>query len=346
MSNFNVIIVGGGLAGPLLASGLLRKGVKVDLYERLEEHAKRDGYTIRVSQPCLQAFEDCLDADAFDQIKRRMGHFEGNQETTPIWYDYRMKPLLNMSRFSTNYHGSSPMDRVVLRDTIMQKPVKYEMIKTESGQEKVRVWFQDGTSADGDVLIAADGNHSRDRQEEVKEDDEDLDFDNQTASFTFSMSLPTADCPPDILERDTNETWKFLSEAIPDWHQDYRDIIEVVRGQEIHTFRPRAAVRPSLDWRKNVRSPQEPLRGHPRVWLMGDAMHAMMPNRGMGGNQAMLDTKVIVPFLERLNYLAKKTGSVSEEAIGVACDEYEREMIPCSFDRLGGGEWRNETHRM
>ncbi|KAM0300593.1 hypothetical protein ACHAPM_006910 [Fusarium culmorum] len=120
----------------------------------------------------------------------------------------------------------------------------------------------------------------------------------------------------------------------------------MIRGQEIHTFRPRAAVRPSLDWRKNVRSPQEPLRGHPRVWLMGDAMHAMMPNRGMGGNQAMLDTKVIVPFLERLNYLAKKTGSVSEEAIGVACDEYEREMIPCSFDRLGGGEWRNETHRM
>ncbi|KAM0550351.1 hypothetical protein ACHAO7_005480 [Fusarium culmorum] len=290
MSNFNVIIVGGGLAGPLLASGLLRKGVKVDLYERLEEHAKRDGYTIRVSQPCLQAFEDCLDADAFDQIKRRMGHFEGNQETTPIWYDYRMKPLLNMSRFSTNYHAYLP----------------------------------------------------KDRQEEVKEDDEDLDFDNQTASFTFSMSLPTADCPPDILERDTNETWKFLSEAIP----DCRDIIEVVRGQEIHTFRPRAAVRPSLDWRKNVRSPQEPLRGHPRVWLMGDAMHAMMPNRGMGGNQAMLDTKVIVPFLERLNYLAKKTGSVSEEAIGVACDEYEREMIPCSFDRLGGGEWRNETHRM
>ncbi|PCD39382.1 hypothetical protein FGRA07_00653 [Fusarium graminearum] len=326
MSNFKVIIVGGGLAGPLLASGLIRKGVKVDLYERLEEHAKRDGYTIRVAQPCLQAFEECLDADAFNQIKRRMGHFEGNQETTPIWYDYKMKPLLNMSRFSTNYH---------VKEGIVhygKSFSRYEMIKTESGQEKVRVWFQDGTSADGDVLIAADGNHSRDRQEEVKEDDEELDFDNQTASFTFSMSLPTADCPPDILERDTNEIWKFLSGAIADWHQDYRDIIEVVRGQEIHTFRPRAAVRPSLDWRKNVRSPQDPLRGHPRVWLMGDAMHAMMPNRGMGGNQAMLDAKVIVPFLERLNYLAEKTGSVSEEAIEAACDEYEREMIPRSFD--------------
>uniref|UniRef100_A0A0D2XSL2 FAD-binding domain-containing protein n=1 Tax=Fusarium oxysporum (strain Fo5176) TaxID=660025 RepID=A0A0D2XSL2_FUSOF len=65
---------------------------------------------------------------------------------------------------------------------------------------------------------------------------------------------------------------------------------------------------------------------------MGDAMHAMMPNRGMGGNQAMLDAKVMLPFLERLNYLAKSTGSVSEDAIGTACAEYEREMIPRTFE--------------
>uniref|UniRef100_A0A0D2XSL3 FAD-binding domain-containing protein n=1 Tax=Fusarium oxysporum (strain Fo5176) TaxID=660025 RepID=A0A0D2XSL3_FUSOF len=135
MSNFNIIVVGGGLAGPLLASGLLQKGIKVNLYERLQEDAKRDGYTIRVAQPCLQAFEDCLSAEEFGKIKRRMGHFEDNQDTTPIWYDHKMNPLLNMSRFSTKYH--------------------------ESGHEKVRVWFLDGTSVDGDILIAADGSHSK-----------------------------------------------------------------------------------------------------------------------------------------------------------------------------------------
>ncbi|KAM0421980.1 hypothetical protein ACHAPD_000423 [Fusarium lateritium] len=404
MSNFNVIIVGGGLAGPLLASGLLQKGIKVDVYERLEENAKRDGYNIRVAQPCLQAFEECLDAKAIDQIKQRMGRFEDNQETTPIWYDYRMKPLLNMSRISTKYHDSAPMDRVVLRNTIIQKPLsqgimhhgkafsRYEIVKTNSGQEKVRVWFQDDTSVDGDILIAADGSHSTinkqvglnhiqqldaisfiakvklskemldklpkrclvspiitfshrktyfaiaylpgARQEKVdqKKGKEGLDFDNQTASFTFNMSLPTADCPPDIEERDTDQIWQFLSESIPAWHQDFRQIIDVVRGEDIHTFRPQATVRPSLDWRKNVRSAKEPLPGHPRVWLMGDAMHAMMPNRGMGGNQAMLDAKVILPFLERLNHLAKTTGAVSEEAIGAACAEYEREMIPRAFE--------------
>ncbi|KAL5358847.1 hypothetical protein BJX96DRAFT_173816 [Aspergillus floccosus] len=172
-AEFNVIIVGGGLAGPLLASGLIQKGIKVDLYEKLEKNSKRDGFTIRVAQPCLQAFQDCLSAEQFGKIKGRMGRFEDNQETTPIWYDHKMNSLLNMSQFSTGYHGSSPMDRVVLRDTIMEAPLRegivhhgksfyqYDIIKTESGDEKVRVWFQDGTSADGDILIAADGSHSR-----------------------------------------------------------------------------------------------------------------------------------------------------------------------------------------
>ncbi|KUL84953.1 hypothetical protein ZTR_07906 [Talaromyces verruculosus] len=400
MSKFKVIIVGGGLAGPLLASGLLQKGIEVELYEKLEENSKRDGFTIRVAQPCLQAFQECLSAEQFKKIKKRMGRFEDNEETTPIWYDYKMNPLLNMSRFSTSYHGSSPMDRVVLRDTIMEAPLRegivyhgkslhrYDSIKTDNGDEKVRVWFEDGTSADGDILIAADGSHSRinkqvglnhiqqldaisfvtkvrlskdmlarlpapclvapviafshrktyfavgkKRQEGIDDiDEDDLDFDNQTASFTFTMILPTADCPSDILEWDKAKQWQFLSEAINNWHENYRQIIEVVRGQDIYTFRPRAAVRPSLNWRSRVRSPQKPLQGHPRVWFMGDAMHAMMPNRGMGGNQAMLDAKVILPFMERLNNLAKASGSVSEDAIATACTEYEEEMIPGAFE--------------
>jgi hypothetical protein len=61
---------------------------------------------------------------------------------------------------------------------------------------------------------------ARQGKADKKEDDENLDFDNQTASFTFNMSLPTGDCPPDILERDTEQQWQFLSEAIINWHQD------------------------------------------------------------------------------------------------------------------------------
>lgn len=172
MPQFNVIIVGCGLSGPLLASGLLDAGVKVDVYEKLAADAKRDGYQIRVAQPCMDAFRLNLTPEQNKKIQASLGHFDANEETTPIWYDHKLKPLLEMGRISEQYHGSAPMDRVVLRDIISEKPIqsgivhfdkrfsRYDII-SDQGRERVRVSFDDGTSSDCDLLIGADGSHSR-----------------------------------------------------------------------------------------------------------------------------------------------------------------------------------------
>jgi hypothetical protein len=68
-------------------------------------------------------------------------------------------------------------------------------------------------------------------------------------------------------------------------------------------------------------------------------MHVMLPNRGMGGNQAMLDTTFIAPLLERLNKSAEARGHVSTGEVAAACQEYEKEMIPRAFEwvELSGG---------
>lgn len=83
-----------------------------------------------------------------------------------------MKELLNMARVSTEYHGSAPMDRAVLRNNIMERPLqekvvrfnksftRYEITGNEE-EDKVRVFFDDGTFSECDILIAADGNHSK-----------------------------------------------------------------------------------------------------------------------------------------------------------------------------------------
>ncbi|KAH7183702.1 uncharacterized protein B0J16DRAFT_374097 [Fusarium flagelliforme] len=405
MPQFNVIIVGCGLSGPLLASGLLHAGVKVDVYERMAADAKRDGYQIRVAQPSMDAFHLNLTPEQNQRIRASLGHFDANEETTPIWYNHELKPLLEMGRISEQYHGSAPMDRVVLRDIIIEKPVEsgivhfgtsfsgYDII-SERGRERVRVSFDDGTSADCDLLIGADGSHSkvnkylglnniqdipvinfitkthlskdklaalptaarhspmlafshrktyfcvayipsRQQKDVAKGDDGSStrasDYDENMATFTFSLQMQKDDCPKDIKNWDKDATWKFLEESLSDWDDAFRQVIQVIKSEQVYVFEPRATRRPALDWRSKVRTAANPNLGHPRVWLMGDAMHVMLPNRGMGGNQAMLDTTVILPLIQRLDKVMTTDGVLETEVVAAACEEYEREMIPRTF---------------
>lgn len=46
----------------------------------------------------------------------------------------------------------------------------------------------------------------------------------------------------------------------------------------------RASKTLSKTWRRNLQ-PQNPEEGHPRVWLMGDAIHAMQPNRQVNARE-------------------------------------------------------------
>jgi len=48
---------------------------------------------------------------------------------------------------------------------------------------------------------------------------------------------------------------------------------------DIYVSPLRASTKPSPCWRSMLEKTAEPFRGHPRVWLIGDAMHAMQANR-------------------------------------------------------------------
>lgn len=73
----------------------------------------------------------------------------------------------------------------------------------------------------------------------------------------------------------------YKREAIPEsanklYHS--HEVINLLKDTDMHIYRPRASTRPSKDWRRQVQAQGEG-KGHPRVWLMGDAVHAMLPNR-------------------------------------------------------------------
>ncbi|KAI7783848.1 hypothetical protein LA080_011321 [Diaporthe eres] len=172
MAPFKVLIVGGGLAGSLLANGLVNNGVDVVVYERDAADSKREGYQIRLGEPAYTGFEACLADDHRAAVLSKLGQTSGEVNTAPSIVNSRFETILDMSQFPS-YSKSAAINRVVLRNTLLgpiialgrvqfsKKLVKYEIVAGTEGNELVEVHFSDGSVDTCDVLVGADGSGSK-----------------------------------------------------------------------------------------------------------------------------------------------------------------------------------------
>ncbi|KIW14154.1 hypothetical protein PV08_06935 [Exophiala spinifera] len=405
---FKVIIVGSGLAGSLLANGLIRNDVQVTVYERLAKDMKREGYQIRLGAHALAGFRACLDDEQVKEVIGKFGRSNGSRSGAPVICDKSFNVLLDASKFPT-YNKSAPINRVILRD-ILAKPVenaghlvsgkqfeKYKILNPGTSTERVRVYLSDGTFDDCDLLIGADGSHSRINQQlglnniseldthifmiskcelpteryrtmshvlqnypiltyadnmsifycaylPDKEPEESIHegaggFDDKLSSCMFSFIVPVEKAPSNISQLPLEAQWDFIASCIRSWAPEYHEIVDLLRGSSVYSYKPRASVRPQKSWRKKALRSGIVEQGHPRVWLLGDAMHAMLPARGMGGNTAMRDTATMLPLVTELAEYAEEHKYLPTTVVAEKLDQYEAEMVPRAFgwvEKSGG----------
>lgn len=166
-----VVIIGGGLAGPCLAQGLRRAGIEVTLYERDAGVATRgQGYRIHVAPEGDRAMRRCLP----DDLYRLVHAVAGKPGSGVTVYDPRLTVLDRVTDFgevdpAADQHVA--IDRLVLRevmtyglDDVMRYGKAFARYEDLPGGH-VRVHFDDGDSADADLLVAADGSGSLVRQQ-------------------------------------------------------------------------------------------------------------------------------------------------------------------------------------
>lgn len=172
MAQFRVIIIGGGLSGPLLGNGLMNNNVDFTLYERDGQNAKYEGYQIRLGEGALKGFSACLTREHQETIMRKLGKSVDAVETAPSLFTSRFEQILDLTTLQS-YSKSAAINRVVLRDLLMEPLrkakkveyrkafVDYEVVQANGGADKIKVNFQDGSSDICDLLIGADGSHSK-----------------------------------------------------------------------------------------------------------------------------------------------------------------------------------------
>ena len=170
-----VIVIGGGLGGLCLAQALHQAGVDVVVYERDASSVCRgQGYRVHIDSRGEQALQECLLPQLYELFKATRG--QSSQQFTGFTVDGGELKETHMWPFPKGdsellIRAGSAVDRVTLRQILLagledvvhfsKEFAHYEKL----ADGRVCAYFTDGTSAIGDVLVAADGVGSRIRQQ-------------------------------------------------------------------------------------------------------------------------------------------------------------------------------------
>jgi 2-polyprenyl-6-methoxyphenol hydroxylase-like FAD-dependent oxidoreductase len=350
----HVIVIGGGIGGLTLAQGLKLAGVSVALYER--DHSTTDrvqGYRVHINPTGSRALHACLPAPLFETFERTCGR----PGRAIRFLTEQMEVLLSVDGELADRHDAIGRHRSVSRITLRQILLSgldgivhfgKTFTRYEERGQRLIAHFEDGTSAEGDVLVAADGGGSRVRRQFLPHAERVdtgivgiagkvfLDAGNRDriapelldglalvaakGGYSFFVALQeidgaalealsangfdadesTASAGGHLDNRRSYLMWALgaqrqklgldgAAEALQgeplraialcvmaSWDERLRTLVRLADASTINAIAMRTA-RPVAPW---------PTR---RITLIGDAIHAMTPYRGIGANIALKD---------------------------------------------------------
>lgn len=166
----HVLIIGGGIGGLTLAQGLEKAGISAAVYERDRTlTARLQGYRVHISPTGSRALHECLPPALFEIFDRTCGA----PNTAVRFFTEQMRVLLSFE--GDLIADTDPVarhraaSRITLRQVLISGLDNIHLGKTfERYQERggrIVAYFADGSCAEGDVLVAADGGGSRVRRQ-------------------------------------------------------------------------------------------------------------------------------------------------------------------------------------
>src|SRR6516164_4175901 len=369
MGNLQVMVIGAGTGGLALAHGLRTSGIAVRVFERDHNLTERaQGYRLTINMRGARALQSCLPKANFEHYLAA----SAKVSTAVSFFDHQLRRLMVVevpNTDQTDPGAARPISRVALRqilaegleDTVAYGKTFQSFETTEGGHIVAR--FEDGSSAEGDVLVGADGAASRVRRQllpdakrvetgvvmvmgkvpldpVVRRDAPSAVFRGPTLLLGpggCSMFAGAVEYPPSQgsdYDREEYVMWGFSAHHASFGLANTTD--------EVALADARAAVLAQMtDWSPNLRRLVEradtsslssfaikssvPVApwATSRNTLLGDALHNMTPFRGIGANTALRDAALLRDALTGVGR--------GEWDVLTALADYEKEMISYGF---------------
>jgi 2-polyprenyl-6-methoxyphenol hydroxylase-like FAD-dependent oxidoreductase len=330
------LIIGGGIAGPVTAMALQRAGIQSTIYEAYPAGADAAGAfltvavngldalrTLDLHRPLMDVGFPTWNIEFVSGTGKRLGEV----------------PIGGTLPDGTPTHTMKRPDlyRVLYREAV-RRGIRIEHgkrlldAKPTSGGEVI-AHFEDGTSAAGDLLIGADGIHSRTRRiiDAAAPAPRDIGLGN-VGGFTRSPAVtaePGAyvmlfgkraffgyivspsgevwwfanppnprELPSTELAAMTSDQWKARLIAL--FADDAGPAVEIIRNTAAAEVLPTAGT---------YDMPRVPMWWRGPMIIIGDAAHAASPSSGQGASMAMEDAVVLAKCLRDLPDTAEAFGA-------------------------------------
>jgi 2-polyprenyl-6-methoxyphenol hydroxylase-like FAD-dependent oxidoreductase len=159
----HVLIAGGGLSGLALAQGLIKDGHTCEVFERDADDSRKIGYYLHMNADGGEALRRCLPADLFELYAQTSRRTYRRRESVVL--DDQLNELSSQPHLGPPNDGERPhtgVHRRTLRAILRARlggsfhPGKAVTGYAETS-DGVLVTLADGTTAQGDVLVGADG---------------------------------------------------------------------------------------------------------------------------------------------------------------------------------------------